>query len=280
MNPPALAGGVFNKIFIKFNTLNLKIWNKEGADVQSINLSVLIFEDDRPLAELTAKYLCSYGMRAKFVTNFAEFEKIWGKEDFDILLLDIMLGDVDGISLCRHIRSTCSIPIIFITALGEETDIVVGLEVGADDYIVKPFSPRVLLAHIKSIMRRAGEKPEPAEIRAAQSDNIYFDGWILDCRSCMLIDREGRGVSLSYSLYRLLVYFLEHPFELIERERLVRCLKSAENEELLLHRLDAHISRLRACLGDNGKEHKYIKTVRNIGYRFVAENISREEKLS
>ena len=76
------------------------------------------------------------------------------------------------------------------------------------------------------------------------------------------------------------MYFLEHPFELIERERLVRCLKSAENEELLLHRLDAHISRLRACLGDNGKEHKYIKTVRNIGYRFVADNISREEKLS
>ena len=127
---------------------------RRGRTWSGLNISVLILEDDRELAECTADYLRSYGLKAKFAADVQEFEEAREKETFDILLLDIMLGGTSGLALCHKIRETSDIPIIFLTALGEEADIVLGLEMGADDYLVKPFSCRELLARINRIMRR------------------------------------------------------------------------------------------------------------------------------
>ena len=227
-------------------------------------LSILIVEDDKPFASQTAGYLISRGMRADCAHTAEMFWDLFEANTYDLLLFDVMLGADDGLALCREVRQRSSVPII-----------IVGLELGADDYLVKPFSPRQLLARIKSVMRRCGnEKSESIPDRdASERRFICFKDWRLDTKTCMLIDPAGNGTTLSYALYQILRYLLDHPFVNIAREDLIRCIKSGEDEDALMHRLDTHIFRLRLCLGDTGSEQHYIKTVRGIGYRFVAEDI-------
>ncbi len=238
-------------------------------------LSILIVEDDKPFATQTADYLTARGIKTDCAHDAEQFRSIFSKGGYDLILLDVMLGKDDGLTLCKEVRHASSVPIIFISALGEDSDIIVGLELGADDYLVKPFSPRQLLARIKSVMRRCGSAKSESisESDAQERRYICFKDWRLDTKTCMLIDPAGSGTTLSYALYQILRYLLDHPYVNISREDLIRCIKSGEDEDALMHRLDSHIFRLRLCLGDTGAEQQYIKTVRNIGYRFVAENI-------
>ncbi len=249
--------------------------------MERMNISVLILEDDRELAECTADYLRSYGLKAKFAADVQEFEEAREKETFDILLLDIMLGGTSGLALCHKIRETSDIPIIFLTALGEEADIVLGLEMGADDYLVKPFSCRELLARINRIMRRVRKDkaqalpPELALNIPEPEGRFLFGDWALDTKAHLLLDREGVAYNLSHSQYVILLFLLRHPHEVVERDTLLDLLESGGAGESSQHRLDAHISRLRGVLGDNDVEKTYIRTVRNVGYMFIADCMER-----
>ncbi len=246
--------------------------------MEDLNISVLILEDDRELAECTADYLISYGLKAKFATTIREFEAARQQETFDILLLDIMLGGSSGLALCRKIRESSDIPIIFITALGEEADIVLGLEMGADDYLVKPFSSRELLARINRLMRRIRREPiwenaleNARNIPLAATGRFSFGEWILDTKARLLLDKNGLAYNLSHSQYVILHFLLLHPHEVVERDTLLDLLESGGAGESSQHRLDAHISRLRGVLGDNDAEKTYIRTVRHVGYMFIAD---------
>ncbi len=245
--------------------------------MDELNISVLVLEDDRTLAECTVAYLVNHGLEARSAATVREFEELRARGRYDILLLDIMLGVSSGLTLCRKIRENSDIPIIFITALGEEADIVLGLEMGADDYLVKPFSSRELLARIHRLIRRVRKGAAPEAGPAPTVNRIAFGDWQLDTRTRLLIDKAGVAYNLSYSQYTVLLYFLEHPDQIIDRDTLLDCLGSGSDNESLQHRLDSHISRLRTTLGDTGSEKSYSRTVRNVGYRFIASPQRRED---
>lgn len=241
------------------------------------NVFVLILEDDYDLAECTAEYLKSHGMNAKFVTTVNDFDKVFDNEKIDILLLDIMLDGVSGLTICRKIREYSDIPIIFLTALGEEADIVLGLEMGADDYLVKPFSSRELLARINRILHRTrnnsqkdGSERQELEI-SSRKLHYRFGKWILDVKAHLLLDEKGLAYNISHSQYTILLYLLQHHHEVIERDRLLSILEYDGIGDSSQHRLDVHISRLRNLLGGNDTKSNYIKTIRQVGYMFTAD---------
>ena len=177
-----------------------------------------------------------------------------------------MMPGEDGLSLCRHLVEARQVPVIFITARGEATDRIVGLEIGADDYVVKPFDPRELVARIKSVLRRAGrDKPPPDE------GFVYaFDGWRLDPLKRRLTDPEGAVVAISSAEFRLLVAFLEHPRQVLDRDRLLDMVQGRE-AHLFDRAIDNQVSRLRKKVEPNPRDPKYIKTVRGGGYTLVSE---------
>ena len=175
-----------------------------------------------------------------------------------------MLPDTDGFALCRIVRKRSNLPIIMLTASSDETDRIVGLELGADDYIAKPYSPRELLARIKAILRRAGNEP------AASVRYYHFNGFTLDLLERTVVDSEGNPVALTGLDFQLLKYFVEHPGTVLDRSLL--CEETRGRDSGPLDRsLDVQISRLRLRLNDAGKQPMVIKTVRGAGYVFSAD---------
>ncbi len=184
-------------------------------------------------------------------------------EQLSLVILDVMLPDTDGFALCRIVRKRSNLPIIMLTASSDETDRVVGLELGADDYIAKPYSPRELLARIKAILRRAGAEP-------AQTVRAYhFNGFTLDVAERTVVDSAGNPLALTGLDFQLLKYFVEHPGTVLDRSLL--CEETRGRDAGPLDRsLDVQISRLRLRLNDDGKQPMLIKTVRGAGYVFSA----------
>jgi two-component system OmpR family response regulator len=181
----------------------------------------------------------------------------------DIVVLDLMLPGEDGLMLCRNLRARSDVPVIMLTARGEETDRIVGLEMGADDYLAKPFNPRELLARIKTILRRARTLPEnlkPDDARA-----LRFAGWTLDLATRNLRSPAGVVVALSATEYKLLRIFLAHPNRVLNRDQLIDLMLSRDASPFD-RSIDVQVSRLRHRLGDNPKEPAIIKTVRGEGY--------------
>jgi two-component system, OmpR family, response regulator len=228
---------------------------------------ILIVDDDAEIRALLRDYLEKQGYRVTTVADGRGLRSALEGARPDLVILDLMLPGDDGLELCRDLRARSSVPIILLTARGEETDRIVGLEMGADDYLAKPFNPRELLARIKSVLRRARSLPENLEPEAVKS--FRFAGWRLDVATRDLTSPEGVVVPLSGTEFKLLRTFLAHPNRVLTREQLIE-LMVARDAGPFDRAIDVQVSRLRQRLRDDAREPRIIKTVRGEGYVLAA----------
>ena len=224
---------------------------------------VLIVDDDAEIRALLGEYLGKNGFKTTVVADGKSMWTALSRGKVDLIVLDLMLPGDDGLTLCRKLRAESDTPVIMLTARGEETDRIVGLEMGADDYLAKPFSPRELLARIKSVLRRA--RSLPLNLRADEARKIAFAGWRLDTVARHLLSPEGVVTSLSGAEYQLLKVFLSHPNHVLSRDQLMLLSKGREADPLD-RSIDIQVSRLRNRLGDDPSDPRIIKTVRGEGY--------------
>lgn len=228
---------------------------------------ILVVDDDRELRSLLSAYLQKQGYRVTAVADGKAMRAAINTSRPDVVVLDVMLPGEDGFSLCRELRARSEIPIIMLTARGEETDRIVGLELGADDYLAKPYSPRELLARIKSVLRRARSLPD--NLKPDHARQFRFAGWSLDTATRNLTSPEGVIVALSGTEFRLLRIFLDHPNSVLTRDQLVE-LMLARDAVPYDRAIDVQVSRLRQRLGEGAREPSIIKTVRGQGYVLAA----------
>jgi two-component system OmpR family response regulator len=229
---------------------------------------ILVVDDDAEIRALLAEYLQRNGYR---VSSAADGKSMWAMLDQkkpDLIVLDVMMPGDDGLTLCRNLRARSSIPIIMLTARGEETDRIVGLEMGADDYLAKPFNPRELLARVKSVLRRT--RSLPANLAPAEAGTMRFAGWTLDVRARHLISPDEVVVPLSGVEFKLLSAFLSHPNTVLTRDQLIDLMMSRDAAPFD-RAIDVQVSRLRQRLRDDAKQPKLIKTVRGAGYVLAAQ---------
>jgi two-component system OmpR family response regulator len=216
---------------------------------------------------LLHEYLQKQGYRVTAVADGKGLRTAVATSHPDLIILDLMLPGEDGLTLCRDLRAKSEIPIIMLTARGDETDRIVGLELGADDYVAKPFSPRELLARIKSVLRRARALPE--NLKTEESGVFRFAGWTLDAATRNLTSPQGVVVALSGTDFRLLKIFVDHPNRVLTRDQLIDLMLSRDAGPYD-RAIDVQVSRLRQRLGEDAKEPAIIKTVRGQGYVFAA----------
>ena len=224
---------------------------------------VLIVDDDREIRGLLAQYLEKHDFRTTAVADGREMRRILERSHVDLLVLDLMLPGEDGLSLCRDLRSRSQMPIIMLTARGEDVDRIVGLELGADDYVAKPFNPRELLGRIKAVLRRsahAPRDPSPESVRG-----FSFGGWRLDTVTRTLTNEEGGDVALSGAEYRLLAVLLGAGNRVLTRAQLTELLRGRDADPFD-RSIDVRVSRLRQILGDDARAPQIIKTVYGEGY--------------
>ena len=230
--------------------------------------NILVVDDDREIRTGVVEYLRKNGLRASAAVDGRDMFAQLDTSAFDLVVLDIMMPGDDGLVLCRTLRSGKhrAVPVLLLTARDDETDRIIGLEMGADDYVVKPFSPRELLARIKAVIRRTRMLPPNLRITET-SEVLSFGRWRLDTTARHLLDEEGTIVPLSGAEFRLLRVFLDHPQRVLSRDQLLN-LTQGRDAELFDRSIDLLVSRLRTRLEDNAKEQSYIKTVRSEGYVF------------
>ena len=230
---------------------------------------ILVVDDDRDIRELIIDYLVKSGYRASGAANGLQALSAVETEKPDLILLDVMMPGDDGLTLCRQLRSGKhkDLPILMLTARNEETDRILGLEMGADDYVVKPFVARELLARIKAILRRFRTMPPNLQVTEA-GRLVTFGEWQLDTVARHLIDSEGMVVALSGAEYRLLRVFLDHPQRVLTRDQLLN-LTQGRDAELFERSIDLLVSRVRQRLNEAARTPAYIKTVRSEGYVFT-----------
>ena len=224
-------------------------------------------EDDRETRSLVARYLRANGCHVVAVADGREMQRMMVDHRIDMIIMDLMLPDEDGLSLCRKVRAKSQVPIIMLTARGEDIDRIVGLEMGADDYLPKPFSARELMARIKVILRRA--RSLPSNLQPDSARRLQFAGWVLDTQARQLESPEGVVVALSGAEYKLLRVLLAHPNRVLNRDQLLDLTQGREADPLD-RAIDVQISRLRHRLGDDSRDPRVIKTVRGEGYVLAA----------
>jgi two-component system OmpR family response regulator len=227
---------------------------------------VLVVDDDAEIRKLLGEYLERNGFRVSLATDGTEMRRALDRSRPDIVVLDLMLPGDSGLKLCRDLRVESSLPVIMLTARADEVDRIVGLEMGADDYLAKPFSPRELLARIRSILRRARGLASPASGGAHQ---LRFAGWTLDLAVRQLLAPDGVVVALSGTEFKLLSVFVEHPNRVLDRNQLMD-LTVGRDGAPFDRSIDVQVSRLRVRLRDDAREPRIIKTVRNEGYVLAA----------
>ncbi|WP_240035769.1 response regulator [Hwanghaeella grinnelliae] len=225
---------------------------------------ILIVDDNREIRELLAKYLAKNGMRVSHSANAAEARRALKEKAIDLIVLDIMMPGEDGLSLCRHIQETSEKPVIFLSAMAEDTDRIVGLEIGADDYLTKPFNPRELLARIKAVTRRSNNLPQ-AETALSDSQAIRFDHWVFDPERREVRGEDGTLLNLSTGEFRLLSVLLSHPGIVMTRDRLLDLTRGRDSTPFD-RSMDNQVSRLRKKLERDPKNPEIIKTVWGGGY--------------
>lgn len=228
---------------------------------------ILIVDDDAETRALLGAYLEKQGYR---VTSVADDRGLRGALDTmrpDLIVLDLMLPGRDGLEICRDLRARSNLPVIMLTARGEETDRIVGLEMGADDYIAKPANPRELLARIKSVLRRSRSLPENLQPEPVKT--FRFAGWTLDVATRDLSAPDGVVVPLSATEFKLLRIFLTHPDRVLSRDQLIEHMVSREAGPFD-RAIDVQVSRLRQRLNEDAREPRLIKTVRGSGHVLAA----------
>jgi len=226
---------------------------------------LLVVDDEAALREPLAEYLSRQGFIVTQAASAAQARSVLRDDTPDLVLLDIMMPGEDGLSLCRHLVEARAIPTIFLTARGEATDRIVGLEIGADDYVVKPFEPRELVARIRSVLRRAGRGAQPAD-----NEMFEFEGWRLDPLKRRLTDPEGAVVAISSVEFRLLLAFVEHPRQVLDRDRLLDMVQGRE-AHLFDRAVDNQVSRLRRKIEADSRNPQLIQTVWGGGYMLAAD---------
>ncbi|MFM2485876.1 response regulator [Celerinatantimonas yamalensis] len=232
----------------------------------TLQKQILVVDDDHEILSLLQQYLHKSGFAVITAGEGQQMLAHLACQQPDLIILDIMLPGDDGFTLCRKVRQHSNVPIIMLTANSDEMDRIVGLELGADDYIAKPFSPRELLARIKALLRRA----EVTAQAMLPSRYIRFNQWRLDTQTQSLLHDSGDQFELSGSDYRLLQLFLQHPNEILNRDMISDATRG--REILPMERgIDVQISRLRQRLADSDKHKRIIKTIRGSGYTLVAQ---------
>jgi len=228
---------------------------------------LLIVDDDKEIRHLLTDYLEQADYRVTAVGDGKAMRRVLEANRIDLVILDLMLPGEDGLTLCRELRSKTNLPVLMLTARGDEVDRIIGLEMGADDYLAKPFNPRELLARIKSVVRRAQSLPPNMETDKVHT--LRFAGWTLDVATRNVTAADGLVVPLSGAEYRLLRVFLDHPQRVLAREQL---LELANGREAILfdRSIDVLVGRLRKRLRDDSREPVLIKTVRGEGYVLAA----------
>jgi two-component system OmpR family response regulator len=228
---------------------------------------ILIVDDDAEIRTLLRAFLEKHDYRVSAAANGREMRVATAASFPDLIVLDLMLPGDDGLDLCRELRQRSSVPIIMLTARGDETDRVVGLELGADDYVAKPFSARELVARIKTVLRRARSLPE--NLLQEEVASFRFAGWTLDLATRNLVSPAGVVVALSGTEFRLLRVFLDHPNRVLTRDQLIDLMLSRDADPFD-RAVDVQVSRLRHRLGDDAREPAILKTVRGHGYVLAA----------
>jgi two-component system OmpR family response regulator len=228
---------------------------------------VLIVDDDKQIRTSLGRFLVSNGIR---VTEVGDDSAMWSSLElgkFDLIVLDVMMPGEDGLSLCRRLRATRSIPVVLLTAMSAETDRIIGLEIGADDYVTKPFSPRELLARIRAVLRRTQDTSSKDETPA---HSLYeFDGWRLDTIRRVLRNREDVLVDLTAGEFDLLLAFIERPQQVLTRNQLLDLTRGRASAPFD-RSIDVQLSRLRRKIEKDPQQPALIKTVRSGGYIFTA----------
>ncbi len=229
---------------------------------------LLIVDDDPKITDLMDKFLAAYGFQVRTAANGEQMFKILASESFDLIILDVMMPGEDGFDICRKLRKTSVTPVIMLTAAGEETERILGLELGADDYLIKPFNPHELLARIKAILRRStGEGAASGGDKTATK--LVFANWTLDKLLRRLISPEGLDITLTDGEYRLLETLAERPQQVLSRDQLLEITQSRQAGPFD-RSIDVRISRLRQKIEPDPKQPIYIKTVRGGGYVLAA----------
>jgi len=233
----------------------------------TVNPHILVVDDDREIRDLLARYLERQSFRVTAVRDAREARRIWPSTTFQMVILDLMLHGEGGLDFARWLRAESDVPILMLTALGEENDRIIGLELGADDYLTKPFNPRELLARMRAVMRRASEAGEKRE---SGSKTLFFNGWTLESARRRLLNPEGTEVPLTGGEYDLLVALLDRANKVLTRDMLLDLLRGRQAGPFD-RAIDVAISRLRRKLEDDGRHAQLIKTVRGGGYVLAAE---------
>lgn len=229
---------------------------------------LLLVDDERSIREPLAAYLARNGFRVTQAANAAEGRAKLQAYAIDLVILDIMMPGEDGLSLTRHIRETSELPVVLLTARTEETDRIVGLEMGADDYVVKPFSPRELIARVKVILRRASAGG--VRQRAPDSASYAFAGWVLKAGERTLVDAEGVSVPLSTGEFNLMLALVTRPRQVLSRDQLLDLTQGRE-AGAFDRSIDNQVSRLRRKIEPDPRNPTLIKTVWGGGYTLAAE---------
>jgi two-component system, OmpR family, response regulator len=240
---------------------------------------ILIVDDDKEIRNLLGRFLDKHGLRVTTAADGREMKKALADRHIDLIVLDLMMPGEDGLTLCRNLRSESNIPVIMLTAMGEETDRIIGLEMGADDYLAKPFNPRELLARIKAVLRRTADRPTKQEGEGQVSDCHYFSGWALDTARRELFSPTGALVTLSGGEYELLQAFATHPGRVLSRDQLLDLARGREAQPFD-RSIDVQVSRLRRKIEVDPKVPSLIKTVRSGGYMFATDVTRKKEGTS
>jgi len=229
---------------------------------------ILVVDDHKEIRDLVGRFLEQHGMRVSTAPDGKSMRQILSEHRIDLVVLDLMLPGEDGLTLCRNLRAESSIPVVMLTAMGEEMDRIVGLEMGADDYVVKPFNPRELLARIKAVLRRAESLPDKE--RLPDEAIVAFDRWTFNIAKRQLQTPDGVVVPLSSGEFNLLLTLIRHPGHVLNRDQLMD-LTQGRDSTPFDRSIDTQVSRLRKKVEVDPKDPQLIKTVWGGGYVFTPE---------
>jgi len=228
---------------------------------------IMVVDDDREIRELLARFLEKHRIRVTAVRDAREARRAWTNGHYQLVVLDLMLPGEPGLDFARWLRTQSEVPLVMLTAMGEETDRIIGLELGADDYVPKPFNPRELLARIRAVLRRTGDSAGPRADSTARA--LQFAGWTLEPARRRLLNPDNVEVALTGGEYDLLVALVERANRVLTRDMLLDLLRGRQAGPFD-RAIDVAISRLRRKLEDDGRNAQLIKTVRGGGYVLAA----------